>query len=116
MNNSLILNKVTLTVNINGVDYSFVADHEFALKISSLAKEAEKRAEFCAFIGCDDFYEASKFLSYAVDTLIGEGSSFKIFGTDFPDPIDICDVLGLIADVFHSYRRERIYSIKGDRV
>jgi hypothetical protein len=116
MNNSLVLNKVTLTVNVNGVDYPFVADHEFAMKISSLAKEALKRADICAYTGCDDCVEASKFLSYALDTLIGEGSSYKMFGTDIPDPVEICDVLGLISDVFHSYRRERIYGIKGAHV
>lgn len=112
--NELIIEKVTLNVTINGTDYPFVADGEFARKISGLAKEASRRASICAITGCDDFTEASAFLSHAVDTLIGEGSSFRIFGTDYPDPVDICDVLGRISDVFFAYRRERIAKLRGD--
>lgn len=114
--NELIIKKVTLSVTINGIDFPFVADSTFAMKISSLAKEALKRADICAFTGCDDCIEASKFLSYAVDTLIGEGASMKIFGTDIPDPADLCDVLGLISDVFHNYRRERIRRLREEHI
>ncbi len=111
--NELIIKKVTLNVTINGIDFPFIADSTFAMKISSLAKEALKRADMCALTGCNDYTEASKFLSHAVDTLIGEGSTQKIFGTEIPDPVDLCDVLGLIADIFHGYRRERIRRLKG---
>lgn len=111
--NELNLKKVTLSVTINGTEFPFIADQSFAMKISSLAKEAVRRADACALSGCNDCNEASAFLSHAVDTLIGEGSSFKIFGEEYPDPIDLCDVLGLISDVFHAYRRERISRIRG---
>ena len=114
--NELIIKKVTLNVRINGMDFPFIADSEFAMKVSSLAKEATKRANLCAITGCGDGIEASEFLSYAIDTLIGEGSTKKIFDTQYPDPVDLCDILGLIADVFHSYRRERIRAIKEGHV
>ena len=114
--NELILKKVTLSVRINGIDFPFIADSEFAMKVSALAKEATKRANFCAITGSNDGIEASEFLSYAVDTLIGEGSTKKIFDSQHPDPVDLCDILGLIADVFHNYRMERIRAIREGHV
>ena len=114
--NELILKKITLSVRINGMDFPFVADSKFAMRLSSLAKEAIRRAELCALTDCNDFSEASEFLSHAVDTLIGEGSSKKIFGAETPDPAELCEVLGLISDVFHCYRRSRIRELRGNYI
>ncbi|MBQ8254840.1 MAG: hypothetical protein IJY94_04985 [Clostridia bacterium] len=96
---------------INGKEFSFIPDSEFASRLSLLADEAGKRAEMCKETG-EDACEASAFLSYAVDTLIGDGAVEKIFGDVLPDPVDLCDILGYVADAFHSYRRRRLKRLK----
>ncbi len=109
--NKLITEDSRIFLNINGKEFSFVADSEFARRLSDLAAEAGKRAKDCKECG-DDEIDASAFLSYAVDTLIGDGAVERIFGDILPDPLDLCDILGYIADAFHAYRKKRINKIK----
>ena len=109
--NNLIIEAPKIPLCINGKEFSFVPDSEFAERLSLLADEAGKRAEACKKTG-EDGYEASAFLSYAVDTLIVDGAVEKIFGDTLPDPIDLCDILGYIADAFHSYRKRRLRRLK----
>ena len=108
---NLIIEAPKIPLCINGKEFSFIPDSEFAERLSMLADEAGKRAEECKETG-EDLNEASAFLSYAVDTLIGDGAVEKIFGDSLPDPIDLCDILGYVADAFHSYRRRRIKRLK----
>lgn len=109
--NNLVIETPKIPLSINGKEFSFVPDSEFAERLSLLADEAGKRAEECKETG-EDACEASAFLSYAVDMLIGDGAVEKIFGDVLPDPIDLCDILGYIADAFHSYRRRRLTRLK----
>lgn len=103
----LITDNGMIYLSINGKDFSFKASSEFASRLASLAAEAEKLAEDGASLS-----EASSFFSYAVDHLIGDGAVQRIFDDEFPDPLDLCDVLGYIADAFHSYRKERLRKIE----
>lgn len=109
--NNLIIKAPKIPLCINGHEFSFVPNSEFAERLSLLADEAGKRADRCKEEK-EDACEASAFLSYAVDTLIGDGAVEKIFGDVLPDPVDLCDILGYIADVFHSYRKRRIKRLK----
>ena len=109
--NNLTIEAPRIPLCINGKEFSFVPDSEFASRLSLLAAEAGERAEACKDKG-EDACEASAFLSYAVDTLIGDGAVEKIFGDILPDPIDLCDILGYIADAFHSYRKRRLKHLK----
>ena len=109
--NNLIIEAHTVPLCINGHEFSFVADSEFAERIAALADEAGKRAEKCKETG-EDACDATAFLSYAVDTLIGDGAVDVIFGDSAPDPIDLCDILGYISDAFHAYRKRRIERLK----
>ncbi len=109
--NSLIIEAPKIPLCINGKEFSFIPNSEFAERLSALADEAGKRAEECKSSG-EDTCEASAFLSYAVDTLIGDGAVEKIFGDTLPDPFDLCDILGYIADAFHSYRKRRLMRLK----
>ena len=109
--NNLIIEAPKIPLCINGKEFSFIPDSDFASRLSMLANEAGKRAEECKESG-EDECEASAFLSYAIDTLIGDGAVDKIFGDDLPDPIDLCDILCYIADAFHSYRKRRIKRLK----
>ena len=111
MMNNLIIEAPRIPLCINGNEFFFVPDSEFAERLSHLASEAGTRAEECKDKG-EDACEASAFLSYAVDTLIGDGAVEKIFGDVLPDPIDLCDILGYIADAFHSYRKRRLHRLK----
>ena len=108
---NLIIEAPSIPLCINGHEFSFVPDSGFAEKLSLLADEAGKRAEESKGKG-EDLCEASAFLSYAVDTLIGDGAVETIFGDVLPDPIDLCDILGYVADAFHSYRRRRLRALK----
>lgn len=103
----LIIDDAKIFITINGKDFSFTADSEFAEKLSLLASEAEKLADEGASLT-----DASAFFSYAVDLLIGDGAVERLFDKDLPDPLDLCDVLGYISDAFHSYRRNRIKRIE----
>ncbi len=109
--NSLIIETPKIQLCINGKEFSFVPNSEFAERLSLLADEAGKRAEECNETG-GDTCEASAFLSYAIDTLIGDGAIETIFGDILPDPLDLCDILGYIADAFHSYRKRRLKRLK----
>ncbi len=103
----LITHDARIYLTINGKDFSFTANSEFAEKLSLLAAEAEKLANEGASLT-----DASAFFSYAVDLLIGDGAVERLFDKDLPDPLDLCDILGYISDAFHSYRRERIKKIE----
>ena len=109
--NKLVTDNSKVLLNINGKEFSFIADSDFAQRLSELASEAGKRAKDCKEHG-DTEVDASAFLSYAVDTLIGDGTVEQIFGDILPDPIDLCDVLGYIADAFHAYRKKRLKQIE----
>ena len=108
---NLITKAPEIPLCINGKEFSFIPDSDFAERLSLLADEAGKRAAECEDER-EDLTEASAFLSYAVDTLIGDGAVEKIFGDVLPDPLDLCDILGYIADAFHSYRRSRLNRLK----
>ncbi len=107
----LNIEAVKIPIIINGQEFSFLPDSDFAGRLASLAAEAKERAENCTEEEGDEC-GASAFLSYAVDVLIGDGAVEKIFGDTLPDPLDLCDVLGHIADAFHIYRRARINRLK----
>ena len=109
--NNLIIEAPKIPLCINGEEFHFIPDSDFAERLSLLAGEAGKRAEECKDKG-EDACEASAFLSYAVDTLIGDGAVERIFGDTLPDPIDLCDILGYISDAFHSYRKRRLRRLK----
>ncbi len=110
----LNITPVSIPLCVNGHEFSFVPDSDFAERLSMLAKEAGKRAETCKKKG-DNVCDASAFLSYAVDTLIGDGAVETIFGEDTaPDPIDLCDILSYIADAFHAYKNRRLKRLKED--
>lgn len=108
---NLLIEAPEIPLCINGKEFSFIPDSDFAEHLSLLAKEAGERAEECKDTG-EDTTEASAFLSYAVDTLLGDGAVEKIFGDVLPDPLDLCDILGYIADAFHAYRRRRLNRLK----
>lgn len=108
---NLIIEAPEIPLCINGKEFSFVPDSDFAERLSLLADEAGKRAEECKDKE-NDATEASAFLSYAIDTLIGDGAVEKIFGDVLPDSLDLCEILGYIADAFHSYRRRRLNRLK----
>lgn len=108
----LTIEDATVRFRINGIEFSFVADSEFSLRLSELAREASERADLCGSNEIYDGSEATAFLCYAIDSLIGDGTIERIFGDTCPDPIDLCDILGIISEAFHEYRTLRLNRIK----
>lgn len=108
--NNYVIEDNTVRLTVNGKEISFRADSEFSSRLASLANEAAEKKENCEN---DDEIEVSAFLSYVLDTLIGDGTVEKLFGDILPDPLDLCDVISFVADAFGDYRRRRIAAIKG---
>lgn len=110
----LILDDCIINIKVNGLQFGFIPDTVFASKLQALADEASKRANLCRISGANDGSEASKFLSYVVDTLLGEGTVETIFGDTAPSPFDLCEIIDTISCEFHSYVKNRLDKLKGE--
>jgi hypothetical protein len=104
----LNLDSGVLRVKVDGKELSFRCDTEFAENAANLAEEAERRAMLAKAHNKNTPYETSAFLSYAIDTLVGDGTVETLFGEDLPDAVALCEVLSLIIDAFDEYRRARL--------
>lgn len=98
-----------IPLSINGVAFSFNADSEFSKKLSALADEVSNKKKDSE---SDDEVDVSAFLSYIVDSLLGDGAVERIFGDILPDPLDLCDIISYVADAFGDYRKRRIAALK----
>lgn len=101
-----------LTVSFEGHDFSFRSDSAFAEQVADLAEEAERRAVMASAEDRHDPVETAAFLSYAVDSLLGDGTIETIFGEDLPEILPLLDILEGIMEVFHQYRTARIAALK----
>ena len=110
----LILDDCIINIKVNGLQFGFIPDTIFASKLSQLANEASRRAALCKMSGANDGNEASRFLSYVVDTLLGEGTVETIFGDTAPSPFDLCEIIDTISCEFHSYVKNRLDKLKGE--
>lgn len=108
MNNYTIKDS-KIPLSINGIAFSFNADSEFSKKLAALADEVSRKKDESKN---EDEVDVSAFLSYIVDSLLGDGAVEAIFGDILPDPLDLCDIISYVADAFGDYRRRRIAALK----
>lgn len=112
----LTLDPGILTVCIDGKLFPFRADSAFAGRVAALAVEASERAEEVKKRKTHDPAGVAAFLAYGVDYLLGEGTVTTLFGEREPELLDLCDILGAVADTFHDYRARRLRRLKGKEV
>ncbi len=103
-----------LSIAIEGRDFTFRADSAFAERVAELAREAERRIVMASAEERHDAVEVAAFLSYAVDSLLGDGTVEAIFGEEMPEILSLLDILDVIMNAFHAYRASRIAKLKGE--
>jgi hypothetical protein len=108
----LKLDPALLEIAIEGQIYPFRADSAFAERVAELAGEAERRSAMASAEDRNDPVETAAFLSYAVDSLLGDGTVEAIFGEDIPEILPLLDILDGIMTVFCDYRAARIAKLK----
>ena len=102
-----------LSLRIAGKEFQVKPDSCFAEQLSLLAEEAGRRAAIAASSKATG-EEILEFLSYAIDSLVGEGTIELLFGEEEPDLFDLCDILSYLCDCFSEYRRERLARLNGE--
>jgi len=108
----LKLDPALLAIAIEGHVYTFRADAAFAERVAQLAGEAERRSAMASAEERNDPVGTAAFLSYAVDSLLGDGTVETIFGADIPEILPLLDILDGIMTVFCDYRAARITQLK----
>ena len=113
------MNKTTLhdpglvTVTLNGRGFTFRADAAFSARAAELAEEAEKKAAESED-GLCDYDEIAAFLSYVIDSLLGDGAVDELYGEEeTPDAFTLLFWLDEIIAAFHRYRLNRLSRLKG---
>ena len=113
MNKSAIQDHGLITVTLNGRSFAFHADSDFAARAAELAEEAEKKAAESRQ-GLCDYDEIAAFLSYVIDSLLGDGAVDDLYGEDdTPDVFTLLFWLDEIIAAFHRYRVNRLSRLKG---
>ena len=108
----LKLDSGMLEIAIEGRTYPFRADVAFAERVAELTGEAERRSAMASAEERNDPVETAAFLSYAVDSLLGDGTVEAVFGEDMPEILPLLDILDGIMTVFCHYRAARIAKLK----
>ena len=78
----LKLDSGMLEIAIEGRTYPFRADAAFAERVAELAEEAERRSAMASAEERNDPVETAAFLSYAVDSLLGDGTVEAVYEDD----------------------------------
>ena len=101
-----------VTLTLNGKRFSFRADSAFSARAAELAEEAEKKAAESEE-GLCDYDEIAAFLSYVIDSLLGDGSVEALYGEEEePDAFTLLFWLDEIIGAFHRYRLNRLSRLK----
>ncbi len=105
-----------LSLSIEGRKYTFQADSAFAEQVAILAEEAERRADMASADSRQNASEVAAFLSYAIDSLLGNGTVATVFGENEPEILSLLDILDGIMETFRQYRAGRLAKLKGGRL
>lgn len=97
-----------LSLNIDGNLFEVTMTPDFSGKLKELSAEAGIMARGIIGTPSSGSAEVSAFLSYIIDTLVGEGTTDIIFRSRERDVFDLYDIISYICDEFSDYRLARL--------